>query len=280
MRYGFITFRSHPNEKFLDEEFLTLIQPIFKKTNLFLLGEENVGTPERHYHLFLSLPDSADKTNLEAKFKTKPFLNFKTRIKNENYSTKWENAFDLQMVKNTDDDITKTLGYCAKENVYQSKGYTEEEITKAVKYYHLTQRNEASKGPPLSWKILTIKNSHSYIEWFAKKHSLDLADPYLKLKLTQEKIHLDMNPKKRNEVFDELYYANNYQEENKNIKNLGKMEDSKFNIVNNHNVMNHDATWYIDCINMLRMRVAELEEVNCMEENEKSNNKWWMNQLV
>jgi hypothetical protein len=280
MRYGYVTFRAHTNEKFLDEEFLTLIQPMFMKTKIFLLGEENVGTPERHYHLIFNVPDSADLTNIEARFDTKPFKSFKTRIKNENYSTQWSNCFFPEIVGNTDHDYTYTLGYCAKENVYQTKGLTDDEITKAVKYYHLTKRNEASKGPPLSWKILTIKNSHSYIEWFADKHSLDLADPYLKLKLKQEKIHLDMTPKKRNEVFDELYYANNYQEENKNIKNKEKMESSKFNIVNNHNVMNHDATWYIDCINMLRVRVAELEEVNCMDENEKSNNKWWMKQSI
>ena len=214
MRYGFITFRSHPLDKNLDDYWLTIIQPLLKKSEKYLLGIDKKNTLEQHFHLIISLPDSADITNLRQKFNSKQFKNFYKKIKDEQLSTyidsKFQNgALEIKLVENTKEDHMKILGYCAKEHIHSSSEYTEVEITDAIKYHFATQRMDNSKPIEDNWKVLNTKNIYAYLEHFSKQENIKFSDPTFPLHLAKNRIGMvNISDKQMNKVISELIIAN------------------------------------------------------------------------
>lgn len=183
MRFGLITFNPHPNDLHLIDQFLILLKPQLSKPNAtYVLGYESKGTPSAHVHLLLGLPDSSDITNLRSKFKSAPWKNF-TKICKEGMTEITElldkKGLEVKMVKKTEEDHMKTLGYVSKEHVHDSQKFTEIQITQAVKYYHQTERTPKQVDSSTSWKILNGKTAHVHIEHFAKEHDLSIDDPKL-----------------------------------------------------------------------------------------------------
>ena len=219
MRFGFITFRSHPLDKNLDEYFLTLLTPLLKKTKKFLLGIDKLNTLEQHFHLIISGPDTMDITNLRQKFNSKTFKKLYTKIKNEQLSTfidpKFQRgALEIKMVEKTTDDEMKILGYCAKEHIHCSHGYSEDAITDAIKYHFATTRID--KGKPLenNWKVLSTKNAHAYLEDFAKKENLKYSDPMMPVMLAKNKISMiNLSKKQQEQLYAELAVSANEEED-------------------------------------------------------------------
>lgn len=215
MRYGFITFRSHPLDKNLDDYYLTLLQPLLKKSEKFLLGIDNKNTLEQHFHLIISGPDSMDITNLRSKFKTKTFNNFYKKIKDEQLSTYIDPKFqhgcmEIKMVEKSKDDEIKILGYCAKEYPHASKGYTEDEITDAIKYHYATERLDNSVPLENNWRVLTTRNAHAYLEDFSLKNGLNYSDPLFPIQLAKNKISMiNISKKQQEQLYAELAVASN-----------------------------------------------------------------------
>lgn len=210
MRYSFITFRSHPTEKHLDEEFLTMIQPMLKSTPKYIMSYEEENTIDSHFHLLMfHNAQSFDISNLKQKFKTKAFKNWFSQF--ENYNTiidpKFESqALQIKLVGNTNEDYLTTVGYISKDNVYRSKEFGEQEITDAVKFYHINSR----KTPKMdkSWKIMTTKTAHAITEDFCKKENVQCNDSFLFALMAKEKIStINLSAHQRDRLISELILA-------------------------------------------------------------------------
>lgn len=211
MRHSFITFRAHPAEKHLDEEFLTMIQPMLKSTPKYIMSYEDENTIDSHFHL-LMFHDAQkfDISNLKQKFKTKAFKNWFAQF--DQYNSIIDPQLDshclqVKLVGTTNDDYLTTLGYVGKDNVYRSKNYDEQEITDAVKFYHISSR----KTPKMdkSWKIMTTKNGHAITEDFCKKHDVACNDDFLFALMAKEKIStINLSAHQRSRMISELILAN------------------------------------------------------------------------
>ena len=213
MRFGFITFRSHPLDKNLDDYYLTLLQPLLKKTEKYLLGIDKKNTLEQHFHLILSGPDSMDITNLRQKFNSAHFKQFYKKIKDEQLSTSIDSKFqqgalNIKMVEKSKEDFQKTLGYCAKEHIHTSKGFSEDDVTQAIKYHFITERLDNSDPLENNWKILTTRNAHAYLEKFSKDHNIKYTDSTFPVHLAKAKISMiNISKKQQEQLFAELIIA-------------------------------------------------------------------------
>ena len=70
--YASVTFRSHLNDKYLDEEFLTLIYPMLNKSDKFLIGIDDKDKLSSHFHICFSYNGGKSPLDkLKQKFKTK-----------------------------------------------------------------------------------------------------------------------------------------------------------------------------------------------------------------
>lgn len=215
-RFGFITWRSHPNEKYLDNDFWNLIQPMLAKSNRYLVALEEQGTPCAHYHIMLEFV--GDLTHLKQKFNTKSFKLFFQKIKVEKLETKLDIKFtdgclNLKLVEKTEEDFYHTIGYICKDNLKYSKGFTDEEVTIACKYYHTVERQNNPDAVQITWKIPNVKTIHSFLEHYSKKWEMKINDPHFKLKLTEEHISMKgVSKQTLKEIFIELIYANHRSE--------------------------------------------------------------------
>lgn len=219
MRHGFITFRSHPLDKNLDEYYLTLLKPLLQKTEKYLLGTDSKNTLEQHFHLIISGPNSMDITNLRQKFKSKTFQQFYKTITDSQLSTYIDPKFqhgcmEIKMVEKTKEDEMKILGYCAKEGNFTSKGYSDDEITDAIRYHFTTERLDKTKPLEDNWKILSTRNAHAYLEDFTKKEKIKYSDPLLPVMLAKNKISMiNISKKQQEQLYAELAVANNQEED-------------------------------------------------------------------
>lgn len=198
MRYGYVTFRSHPLDKNLDDYFVTLLQPLQKKTKKYLLGTEKKNTLEQHFHFIFQVPDSADLSNIRNRFTTQPFKKFFAKIKNEALSTQESTCLDIQLVGKTPEDEMKALGYCAKDGDFTSKGFTDDEITDAIHYQFTTARLDHTQPMEQNWKIPTPKTALAVYEDFSKKTGVPASAPDFFLQATRDGIcHMNIPPKAR-----------------------------------------------------------------------------------
>lgn len=226
MKYAFITWNSQINERFLDQEFLTIFKPLLFKQKQSLLSCEKQGTPQQHYHAIFSMPDSADIVNLLSKFNTLPFKKLKQSLVERKLQTKWEIALKPIMVKKdpSDHNYLKTLGYVAKEHIIDSRGYDEEFVSLAVQYYwNDTRKDSQGEDEKKAIFVLNGKNCHTYTHHFCEKHSISLKDEKLTSKLARKGISLDnVSTKQMVRVLALLNLRE--QEENKN--HLTEFEES------------------------------------------------------
>ena len=214
LKYGFITFRSQPCDKKLDEEFYQLMTPMLNKAERYVVSQESPLTPDAHYHIVMSY--IGDISKLQQKFvKNKSWTNWINSTKSTMtiISTPkfQEGALQLKSIKSTEEDLLHTIGYVSKENVLKTKGFTEHEITEACKYYHTCERKKPEK-PDNSWKILNIKSVIPYMEMVAEKNDIE---PYHKLifaYMAKEKMYIDLSDKSKDNVKTTLCLAHQKQD--------------------------------------------------------------------
>lgn len=203
MRYGFITWKPHINETFLNEEFFIIFKPLLYRAERFLLCIEKEGTPEAHYHAVLSFPDASNaESNLHKKFNSVAFKKFYASIKERQLQTIIDSKFSKQALKvvvvkkdPSEHDYLYVLGYCGKTgdtHIIDSKGYTEDFISTATKYYWNDSRKD-SQGEPSkkTFMVLNGKNVHTYTHHFCEKHGISLKDNMLMVRLAELGIACD-----------------------------------------------------------------------------------------
>jgi len=194
MNYGLITFRSHPCDKSLDMEFYQLMTPMLNKTDKYVVALESPLTPDAHYHIFLNY--KGDVTHLKQKFKSKSWKNWieKTKSTMTVISTNLSDmALQVKQVSKTEEDHLKTLGYVSKENVLKTKGFTDDQITQAVKYYHTCER----KAPKIknSDKVLNIKTILPNMRYVAEKYDMQPYDRQIPYYMAKEGMYCDVTGK-------------------------------------------------------------------------------------
>lgn len=246
MNYGLITFRSHPCDKSLDMEFYQMMTPILNKSDKYVVALESPLSPEAHYHIFLSF--KGDVSHLRQKFKSKSWTNWieKTKSTMTTISTKFdEKALQVKQVANTQEDHLKTLGYVSKENVVKTKGFDDQQITEAVKYYHTCERKKPDDIKS-DWKVVNIKTVIPYMESVARKYDVQPFHKHVFYYMAKEKIYVDLTAKSKDNVRATLRIA--YEEQDHFQKDVLAAE------------LNGDSE-ESDDVFTLKMRVMELQKI-------------------
>ena len=211
MTYSAITFRSHPNDKHLDEDFLTLIMPILTKSKKFIIGIDDKDKLSQHFHVCFEF--TGDRSHLVQKFNSKKFKNWYQQIKNNNLSTiidpKFhEQALQIKQVEKDESDhhLMKWIGYCCKEHLKAGyMGFDDDYILQCIKYYNLNARIEASKKPKEGWKYIKVNTSHAIITEFAKEHNISTSDPNIWSLMAEHKISCaNLSRHQRTTIISEL----------------------------------------------------------------------------
>lgn len=216
--YASVTFRSHINNKNLDEEFLTLIYPMLNKSDQFLIGIDDKDKLSQHFHICFSYNGGKSPLDkLKQKFKTKNWTNWYARV-NKDTETRIDAsgdspALNLKAVKKdeSDHDLMYWIGYCTKSHLKSGyKGFTDEYITTCIKYYNLNKRIKASKTTDDGWKYLKVNTSHQLIEEFVTKYKLDIEDPNLWSLMAEQKISASqLSRNQRTTIINELIVYKN-----------------------------------------------------------------------
>lgn len=225
VRHSFITFRSHPCEKYLQKEFLTLLSPLLGSNN-HIIATESRGTVEEHIHLILEVSDTIKDTDkLKQKFRTKPFKKWYDLIKplmtiiDTNLN---EAGLQVKLLEQNLDAVPHGLrykiGYTTKENDFKSVGFSDEVITDGIQFYHLMDRQPSK--PDKTWKIVKINTAHAVLEDFAEKFrypgiidkKITCWDPDICYWLAKNKIFLNVSKREQEKLFASLEVANSSQD--------------------------------------------------------------------
>ncbi len=112
-----ITFRPHPNEPSILDTFLTLFfsSELFTQCKEYKYNIEKDGTPDRHFHIFLST-DLRDKEKVYNYFSVKEFKQFKQwLIKKETEFTHGLNVILVSDKASKRNDRLYRIGYVSKD---------------------------------------------------------------------------------------------------------------------------------------------------------------------
>lgn len=184
MPFYLFTFRPQITEQQLFEDFITIFIPELEKLSRYSYTIEDDSTLQKHIHV-LAESKAKDNSAFHQMFNKKIFKDFKSTLK---FKQTNEHGFDDRKVKDEPEDFLKVLGYVNKESQVLRRGYkgfTEEEITNAHKYYHTIEKmNKETCKSDLT--LLTMKNAHIHIKEYCIRNSLRPIDPYLKLRMVKD----------------------------------------------------------------------------------------------
>lgn len=188
-RFALFTFNPHPSDtKEFVQVMQSLLQPILQKMPQYIFVREKKGSPEEHIHLLYTGDNIKDKDKIKQKIENKSIKSFiSTQIKTSN--TDYKHAFDYLLIPQSQPDHMYYVGYVCKETdcIPNTKGFSQEYITKCVEYYHTVKRNQTSKIDN-SWKHLKPNELHCYMEHYSKKLDIPLDNPRLILEMKANKI--------------------------------------------------------------------------------------------
>ena len=219
----FLTFRGHPSEPQVMEDFLTIFLKTIQKKSRYAWSIEWDDTPQKHIHVLLC--NVNDISKIKQLFNTKMYKMFQTYLKDKetNWLSDKDNQGFFHYLTINDNDPKNTeyyLGYTNKHNNrrrYQ-KEFTQQEITDAVKHYHMIQQLDESK-PKIKNNITMITNKNIYqnIISFVEdpKNETSYDDRYLKYKTIKAGyFYSQVSDKTEAKVFQELRIMNNQEWKN------------------------------------------------------------------
>lgn len=223
---GFLTFRAHESESDLFEKFLIIFLPMLEKFDKYAWHIEEDETPAKHIHCFFT-HNYKDASKITQYFLNKDMKNLRKTFN----QTQWQHAWDCQMVKDTQGDKMKTLGYTLKNicKRHKIKGLSAQDCLEAVNYYILTQRLDKLNTLDNDWKYITVKNIHNKIEHYCAHKKKSLHDEDIKEHMVLDKTSwVQISIKQYNLALAELRYHDNHCEEaRRSIKSHGEPLESK-----------------------------------------------------
>ena len=184
MPYYLFTFRPQITEQQLFEDFFTILQPELECLSKYSYTIEEDNTLQKHIHL-IAESKAKDNSAFKQLFQKKIFQEFKSALKHKLTN---EKGFDDRKVKETKEDFLHTLGYVNKEATAlrrQYKGFTNDEITMAVEYYHTAKRIK-SAIPKSDLTIVTARNCHVLIKDYCVRNECEPVDPFTILNMKKE----------------------------------------------------------------------------------------------
>ncbi len=221
-RYGFFTFKPHASDtKELMEQMLALMQPQIKKLDKqnkgYVLGIDYPGQPNEHIHFVFPIGEPTVQ-------KVEQFINntgIKKLIQNlKNTNTDKIHGFKYILVKDTEEDAMRTIGYCAKESIKYTNGFTQEHIAKCINL-HWTYKKIDSKKKINTKSIKTLKPNEvlTYMEEFVIENKLDYSDPYIMTKMKESRISFVQVSRPQREILKNEFI----------LMNKDKVEPYKYN---------------------------------------------------
>lgn len=165
----FYTFRPHPTNEVLFEDFLTLFLPMIKSFPKFVFVVERDNTPEKHFHaVFETPPNIKDMDKLKQKFKSKAFQQFQ-KFLYENTETNSHAFLIVKIKKDSQKDFKYYTGYCYKEENVSRRdtNLNQNEILDACKYYNAIERININSQKN-DWIYIKPNNIHMYVDRFIK----------------------------------------------------------------------------------------------------------------
>lgn len=210
MRAYLITFRPQSNEQDLLDVFITYFQDFISQyPHRWCIEKDD--SPDAHYHVFVET-EFRDKEKLYKNSQYKKSISQIRNIIQDGYQTKWQVAMDVTIVKDTPEDLRKTLGYVCKDIVKRGGIHqiSNERCADGCKYYWMDQKVEAMKYKKNNWTAVTTKNAHSLIEDFCAKNEISLeTQSYVKVKMMmveQRYTFCQISEKAQQSIFAELAY--------------------------------------------------------------------------
>ena len=203
MPYFLITARAHVLDTNLFEQFFVLLNPWMKQHGNYAYSVEKDMTIDRHIHLLVE-DNAKDRDAMSRKFTTKTFKQFKQHLSSTN--TIWESFLDIKVVKNSEEDFLKSLGYVLKDNTERRgyNGFTESKILEATKYYFVSKHVDKSIVES-DIKLITTKNIYAHVKDFVQSKNLKYSDPTIQLQMVKSKFGFcNISPKNIRRVFNEL----------------------------------------------------------------------------
>ena len=168
----FITFRAHPNDAQLFEDFLTLFLPKITSSLRYVYVVEKDNTPEKHFHCVIEIEETKSKNNpmkqylMGKKWKAySKFLRFT--------ETDEKHAIVVKTITKLDAEKTFEyyVGYCYKEDNVSRRdtNLNQNDVLNALSQYQALKRIEINT-PKNDWTYIKSNNIHMYIEQFMEKH--------------------------------------------------------------------------------------------------------------
>lgn len=168
---AFITFRPHPSDAQLFEDFLIIFLPLLKKriTNYVYVVEKD-NTPEKHFHCVINHKSFTETAKVRQKLKCKALLQFEKFLRIDT-ETNLNVAHQTHFIGN-EDKIKNTLyyvGYCYKEDNVSRRdtNLPASYIQEALEYHNTMKRCETNEIEQ-DVKYIKPNNVHRYINEFRK----------------------------------------------------------------------------------------------------------------
>lgn len=198
-----ITARCHVLDTNLFEQFLILLHPWLDNHDKYAYSVEEDDTLNRHIHFFIE-DNAKDRDAMSRKFTTKTFKQFKQHLSSTN--TIWDTFLNIQVIKNSKEDLLKSLGYVMKDNTKRrgSKGLEQPFILEAVNFYYVSKHVDKSiiKNDVI---LITSKNMYAHVKDFCETQKLDYADPTIQYRMVQSGYGFsNVPPKTIKRIFTEL----------------------------------------------------------------------------
>lgn len=232
MPFYLYTFRPQINDQELFEDFLNIFLPFINQFNRYSYSIEEDNTLSKHIHIMYEDKAKDNSQALPQKLNRKMFSLFKSALQSKMTN---DRAFDDRKVKTDEDDYLTVLGYVNKETDCirrKNKGFRNEEILEAVKYYYSKENLKASIYKKTDIILLTSKNIHIHIKNYCQKTGSDPGQwKLVRLKMRKEnycfsqvghheETFLEIEHQLYPERFPDLANQDSYSAMEKELKNM------------------------------------------------------------
>ena len=183
MPYHLLTFRAHPNDSKLFEEFMDYFPPLLDEYPSYAWVVEEDNTLNKHFHAVIETVKTKSKKTFFEKFNNKNLKKYKEMvIRSTNTQSQ---GFDNRKVEDTQEDLLKCVGYTQKEGTPERsgvKGFTREFLEKAYHFYKVDARVKKASLPE-DTILLTLKNAYAHIPAWCRKNDIRPSDPTCLLRM-------------------------------------------------------------------------------------------------
>ena len=214
MPYYLLTFRAHPNDSKLFEEFMDYFPPLLNEYPSYAWVVEEDNTLCKHFHAVIETNKTKSKKTFFEKFKNKNLMKFRDMAISS--SNTHSQGFHNRKVEDTEEDLLRCLGYTQKEGTPERsgyKGFTREYLEKSYHFYKVSARVKKDALPD-DIMLLTLKNAYAHIETYCKKNDIRPDNPMTKLLMQKDRYAFETigSKEKQQSVLDELDVIMNPQE--------------------------------------------------------------------